>query len=165
MKRKTASRQRFGKYQIYTLVLFLGVLAIDIISKHIVFYNGIKRDFGFFAINIVTNTGISFGLFQGNNTLFIIVSLAIFFALVYFFKCFNRRERYFAALIGAGLVGNMLDRIIRGFVIDFIDFKFWPAFNAADASIFIGVLGLIVLLVKSEIEKQKGPERQFSSRI
>ncbi|HJX06133.1 MAG TPA: signal peptidase II, partial [Candidatus Nanoarchaeia archaeon] len=60
-------------------------------------------------------------------------------------------------LIVAGLLGNLIDRAFRGFVIDFVDFKFWPVFNLADSLVCIGViwLGIVILAKDFKISKKK----------
>ena len=56
--------------------------------------------------------------------------------------------QYLFALFLGGVIGNLIDRAFRGYVIDFISFKFWPAFNIADACISIAVIGLIIYFWK-----------------
>ena len=94
----------------------------------------------------VLNTGAAFGTFQGNATLLaftsIIGSAAI---LVYLFNpgFAHPVMRVGLALMFAGAVGNLIDRVVNGQVVDFIKFPNWPAFNVADSSISIGVALLI----------------------
>ena len=52
-------------------------------------------------------------------------------------------------LIVGGAAGNLIDRLIQGFVVDFIDFYFWPAFNIADMAISIGIVGLLIYLYRN----------------
>lgn len=103
-------------------------------------------DKGFVQIIHVQNTGASFGIFTG-HTLFIIVAvfleMILILSIVYLFH--NRLSsvdsmfmRVGAGLIFGGAIGNQIDRLRLGHVTDFIDFKWWPAFNAADASAVIG---------------------------
>ena len=58
-------------------------------------------------------------------------------------------------LIVSGLLGNLIDRVFRGFVVDFIDFKFWPVFNIADSCIFIGVIWLIIVILKEDFKEKE----------
>ena len=133
------------------MVLFSLLLLLDQVTKTI--FSSINADFGFFAITPVTNTGMSFGLFQGNNFVFILISIIFIFLLFFFRKEFKGRE-VFLVMILAGAFGNLIDRIIHGHVLDFIDFKFFPVFNVADSLIFIGVFCVIFLELKDLLKKR-----------
>jgi len=99
---------------------------------------------------LVHNTGIAFGLFKNQGILFVIVSmLAILFFAWFLYS--RRQEEDFSklsifafSLIIGGALGNLIDRLQFGFVIDFIDFRIWPVFNIADSAITIGALILVV---------------------
>ncbi len=132
------------------MVLFSFLLLLDQVTKTV--FSSINIDFGFFAITPVTNTGMSFGLFQGNNLFFILISIVFIFLLFFFRKEFKGHE-VFLVMILAGAFGNLIDRIIHGHVLDFIDFKFFPVFNVADSLIFIGVACIIFLELKSMFKK------------
>lgn len=101
----------------------------------------------FFKINYIENTGASFGMLKGFNWLFIIVA---FIALFYVFKYYKevKKERFYVHLaVGfllGGILGNLIDRILLGYVRDFLDFGFWPTFNFADTFSTIAVILLIV---------------------
>lgn len=111
-----------------------------------------------FHITYVTNTGVAFGLFGGSNWLilaFLLIIAGIFF---YFRKEFikyynyNKNKMIFRIAIGfflGGALGNIIDRIFRGHVVDFLDFQIWPVFNIADSFICISVL-LIVFGFKND---------------
>ena len=62
----------------------------------------------------------------------------------------NKYAEISAALILGGAVGNLIDRVLRGHVIDFIDLRIWPSFNIADTAISIGAIGLILYLIKKK---------------
>lgn len=104
----------------------------------------------FFSINYIKNTGIGFGLFQGNNSAIIFLTLIFIGLVLYYYDRIpkNRWVVLLAALVLGGAVGNLIDRIALGFVRDFIDFAFWPAFNIADSAITIGAVGLIAYFIK-----------------
>ena len=98
----------------------------------------------------IRNSGAAFGLLRGFGGLF---ALAALVGVIAFVGIVARRPPTLigvaAALIAAGALGNLLDRIFRGplgrgTVVDFVDFRFWPAFNVADSAISIGALLLIV---------------------
>lgn len=94
----------------------------------------------------VQNTGATFGIFQGNNALFIWLTIFFIGLLLWFAGEFETRgERTFYALLFVGLIGNLIDRIFLGHVTDVFDLGWWPVFNVADASLVVGVTGLLFL--------------------
>lgn len=109
-----------------------------------------------FSLVRVSNQGTAFGLFAGQNSLFIAISLLIIvILLVYSYRLLNQGILFQTAsgLILGGAIGNLIDRLARGGVVDFLDCYLriggkehhWPAFNLADSSICIGV-GLLMFL-------------------
>ena len=96
----------------------------------------------------VWNDGISFGMLQGHGNFgrvaFIIVALIISLWIIVYSKKLNIIGFIGYNMIAGGAIGNVIDRVIHGKVIDFIDFHYkeyhWPTFNMADSFIFIGVL-------------------------
>ena len=102
-----------------------------------------------FSLTYVQNTGAGFGVLQGQNTLFILVALAAIGIIVFSLRKIleEHHTTWLAALIIGGAAGNLIDRLVRGFVIDFINFHVWPAFNVADSALCIGVIGLLWMSV------------------
>lgn len=103
-----------------------------------------------FHMTLVHNTGIAFGLFKNQGVVFIIIPLIMIALLVYNFYHYNHQKQNFSrmyivavSLILAGAIGNLVDRVLYGYVIDFIDFRVWPVFNIADSAITIGALLLL----------------------
>lgn len=99
-------------------------------------------------LTYVKNTGIAFGLFKGNSELLGGFSLATGVLLLFYlgFGRPNRWNQFALSLIAAGALGNAIDRIGRGYVIDYLDLGpgLWPVFNLADALVVVGV-GLLFL--------------------
>ncbi len=123
---------------------FLSITAIivflDQLTKFL--FKNVHKDFGFFSINYNLNSGALFGMFKGMNLVLIFLSLVIFFFLLrYYYK--NKEHFIGFGLLMGGLLGNLIDRVFLGNVVDFLDFKVWPVFNIADSAI---VLGVIILL-------------------
>ncbi len=119
---------------------------------------------GFFSLVNITNTGAAFGSFRGNNTFFIgISSVALVVVLGVLLRA-RTRDRWrdlSLALLLAGILGNLTDRLLNGHVIDFLLFDLhiryanpWPAFNVADSCISVAV----VLFVIHSFWKQKSTE-------
>jgi len=105
-----------------------------------------------FHLTYVSNTGAGFGIFHNNNLLLICISIMIIGLLSYLYNKFpdNKLSKISFALIIGGAIGNLIDRIRIGFVVDYLDFKIWPAFNLADSAITIGAIILIILIIKEK---------------
>ena len=145
------------------------VLILDQISKLIAYdalWNPLRRVelLSFLDLVPVENSGISFGLFQGDDKtgvwLITGVALAVSAGLGIWLIRVDRRWPTFAlSLIIGGALGNVIDRLRLGWVIDFIDFHVntwhWPAFNIADTVIVIGVA---MLLIDGLFETEKKPK-------
>ncbi len=112
-------------------------------------------DVGFFRIIRILNNGAAFGIFQGHPLVFTVIDfigIAVFLTLVLVLR---RRWPFLdrmpvrsgIALILGGTIGNLIDRLRFGNVTDFLDFKVWPTFNVADASISVGVIILIFCII------------------
>ena len=108
-------------------------------------------------LTYVTNTGVAFGLLQGFGDLFLIVAVVVVGLLLIYYRQLPQGQVLLRIALGlqmGGAMGNLVDRIVRGSVVDFIDLNFWPMqewpiFNLADASIVTGV-GLLVLVMLYE---------------
>ena len=143
--------------KLYYLSLTIFVILIDQITKYIIFYNNKKfldKNFLLLKIDFVKNYGAAFNLFSGSRIFLSIVS--IIFSIILFYLIFkksstNRIELYSYSLILGGAISNGIDRIFKGFVIDFINLNFvnFPVFNIADISINIGFLLVIYIIFKN----------------
>ena len=111
---------------------------------------------GFFRLTHVKNSGAAFGLFQDQSTILTIAAI-IGIAVLLFLVLFMYRRFYFLntmpgnlslGLILGGTVGNLIDRLSSGYVTDFIDIGFWPAFNLADSAVVVGAILLAYSLVR-----------------
>ena len=141
------------KYFRLTLILFLiDRLTKELISRTFEYAQSIPVLKDVLHLTYITNTGIAFGMGQGKNIVFIILSLVIIGILVFFFlKTKNMVELASLSLILAGALGNMFDRVFYGEVIDFIDLRIWPVFNLADSFVTIGG---VVLFYQEFIKKR-----------
>lgn len=152
-----------------TLIIILSIifLIIDQISKILVVHqltpnSGITIIQNFFYIIYTNNTGAAFSILLGKRILLIVVAILVIGILLYHIKK-NKIEGKlntlaFSLIIG-GSLGNLLDRIVRGYVIDFISIKIgnynFPIFNIADSFIVVGVF----LLLLKEIGGKKNDNR------
>lgn len=108
------------------------------------------------------NTGVAFGLLQGQNWFFAILAVIIATAIFYFYPRFSKEDwllRLALAMQFGGAVGNLIDRLTVGHVTDFISVGNFAVFNIADASITVGVLIMVVgIWWKDHLEGEKSPE-------
>ena len=136
-----------------TSCLLLIVITTDQVSKLIAYQslflkNQIFEINSFISFIPVWNDGISFGMFQNlglpGRYFFTIIAFLISFWLIWYSRKLPKMSAIGYILIAGGAIGNALDRIIHGKVVDFIDFHYlnwhWPTFNIADSFIFIGVV-------------------------
>ncbi len=131
------------------------VVIVDRLTKYILFRNlslgesvGVVP--GLFHITLVLNSGAAFGLFKGRSVFFTVsTALVMVFICFYIWRggCKDLLMLTALGLILGGAAGNFIDRVLFGYVIDFLDFRIWPVFNIADASITIGAFILAVRLV------------------
>jgi len=141
-----------------SVVVFIVVL--DQLTKALVRANlnvhQVWFDAGIFQIIHVQNTGAAFGLFKGNALALTITSVIGIIVILILVFLLRSRWRFLEsmwvqvamALVMGGTIGNnLIDRIRMGYVTDFIDFKVWPAWNVADASITIGVVIIAYRLI------------------
>jgi len=139
-------------YFISIVVIFFDQFTKYLIKEFVPRYS-VWPDQGIFQIVHGVNTGSAFGLFSDYTLLLTIGSLiGIGFVLYFFYKnSFNVIwMRISLSLIVGGAVGNLIDRIRDGGVVDFISVGWWPAFNIADSAISIGMAILIFTLVFGE---------------
>lgn len=164
------------------LLAFIASLAADFISKRLISHNLTYTDRheiipGFFYLTHVRNPGAAFGIFSdGDPTIriwfFVIVSVLAIGIIISFFRQLAPGDRLHAFALGlilGGAVGNLIDRLWLGEVVDFLHIKLWggyswPDFNFADSFIVVGVALLILELLAAEGEKRASPEQSESAR-
>ena len=149
---KKSSGKKMPKKNLKYYLIGLLLILLDQATKTL-FYEK-NYDFGLIAITFLRNTGISFGLFQGSNYIIAIISVIVLIGLWHYRAEFKGKETWLL-LIVSGIIGNFIDRVLRGYVIDFIDLKFWPVFNLADSYLFIGVIALIIISIREEYMKKR----------
>lgn len=145
--------------QFLWLTLFaLGIVGLDQLSKILVLKNiplfgSVEAIPGLFHLTYVQNTGAAFSSFEGAQWLFALIFAALTVGIFYeYFKKplpFTKFDRWMIAAIYGGGLGNMIDRVRFGYVVDMIavDFVDFAVFNVADSFITCGCIGLIVSLV------------------
>jgi signal peptidase II len=115
----------------------------------------------FFYLTYVENTGAAWGILSGNRWFLVIISILAIYAIIkYFLLDINIAKIEFVAyvLILGGIMGNMISRIIYGYVIDYTDFRFgtyqFPVFNIADTAMVIGVFLVISHLISNALKQR-----------
>lgn len=115
----------------------------------------------FFKLTYVRNTGAAWSILSGNRLLLIFISLiALFIIYLYFIKDkkLNKLENVSYGLLVGGILGNLIDRIIYGYVIDYLDFKIinydFPIFNVADICIVISIILIGITLIVGEVNER-----------
>ena len=106
----------------------------------------IKAIPGVLRITLVLNDGAAFGLFKGRAVIFVFISLVVIIAIVAYLikgRPLDRSVSIGLGLILGGALGNLVDRVIIGRVVDFLDFGVWPVFNIADSCITIGAVMIV----------------------
>jgi len=139
-------------------IIVASILSLDQLTKFILvnklsLYQSIPVIKGVFYITLVHNRGAAFGILKNQVPLFILTSL-LAIILIYSSLKKGKHKKYYAIALGlvlAGAMGNLIDRLSFGYVIDFLDFRVWPVFNVADSAITVGavLLGWSILFDKN----------------
>ncbi len=139
------------------IVIFLDQVTKEIVRRTVAISGKIEVIKGYFEISYAENTGAVFGMFRGQNRIFIIISLAAIGFIILYYRQFRENiwMKISLGLLMGGALGNLIDRVIFHYVTDFIrvrwwlmHLRWWPAFNIADASVCVGAAMLIVGMIK-----------------
>ena len=142
--------------KIYFLSLSIFIVLIDQFTKYLMFYNKkifINKDFLLFKLDFVKNYGAAFNIFSGSRIFLSLISILFSILLIYLIfrkNTLNIFDLYSYSFILGGTIGNGIDRIYKGFVVDFINLNIinFPVFNIADISINIGFIFLLYNIFK-----------------
>ena len=143
--------------KLYFLSLSIFIVLIDQFTKYLMFYNYklfINKDFLIFRIDFAKNYGAAFNLFSGSRIFLSFISIIFSILLIYLIfrkNTLNSFDLYAYSFILGGTFGNGIDRIFKGYVIDFINLNIinFPVFNIADISINIGFIFLLYSFFKN----------------
>ena len=143
--------------KLYFLSLSTLITLIDQFTKYLIFNNYkifINKDFLLFKLDFVKNYGAAFNIFSGSRIFLSLISIIFSLLLIYLIlkkNTFKTFELYSYTFILGGTIGNGIDRLLKGFVIDFINLNIinFPVFNIADISINIGFIFLIYSTFKN----------------
>ena len=143
--------------KLYFLSLSIFIVLIDQLTKYLISYNKklfINKDFLLFKLDFVKNYGAAFNIFSGSRIFLSFISIIFSILLIYLIlrkKTLNQFDLFAYSFILGGTIGNGIDRILKGFVIDFINLNIinFPVFNIADISINIGFIILLYNIFKN----------------
>jgi signal peptidase II len=129
---------------IVSSLLFLDQLTKFLVTKNLSLNQSLPVIKGIFHLTLIHNRGAAFGILKNQVFLFIFTSL-LAIVLIYFQLKNNKHKKPLIytislSLILAGALGNLIDRLFLGYVIDFLDLRIWPVFNLADSSITVGAI-------------------------
>ncbi|TYO97976.1 signal peptidase II [Desulfallas thermosapovorans] len=144
-------------------VIVLVTLLLDQFSKYIITSSMLLGESipvlpPVFYITYILNPGAAFGILAEKTTLFIVVSLLVVVGVLVGYRFLPRERilvRLASGLVAGGALGNLIDRVRLGRVIDFLDFRVWPVFNLADTAIVIGAVLLIIDIWRNDKGEQQ----------
>lgn len=142
------------------LLLSLLVISVDqytkyYIEQHMSLGMSVPIIQNIFHITYILNPGAAFGLLEHKTELLIFIAIVMISVLIYFYNRIPKQLKLLRlglGLLAGGSIGNVLDRVRTGYVVDFFDFRIWPIFNVADIAIVCGVCSVIWTIVFSNKE-------------
>lgn len=143
------------------VLVTLGVLLLDLLTKYIVqsrmeLFQSIPVIDNIFHITYIMNPGAAFGIMANKTGLFITVTLVLLIGVAIFYKQLRQQGALAVSALGlvvGGALGNLIDRLRYGQVVDFLDFRIWPIFNVADVAIVVGMALLVIVIFRMEESK------------
>ena len=141
--------------RINLFIIAILVIAADFYTKYLVYtrmalHETIELPVKFIQLTYVQNFGGAFGIFQHQKLFFIIAAAIAVTCVLYFFediKELGKLSFVSASLIFGGAIGNLIDRIRVGYVVDFLDLRWWPVYNVADIALTVGVSLLFIEVI------------------
>ena len=146
----------------YLIIVVFVVVMLDQITKYMIVRNmtegmSIPIIDQVFHLTFVLNPGAAFGMLEHNREFFIIMAIAVLMFVVYMRKKILEEPltvQIGIALFVGGALGNLIDRMKTGLVVDFFDFRIWPVFNIADIAICLGVGVMIWSIIREELKSR-----------
>lgn len=137
------------------LLLIAAVIGIDQLTKYAIQQNmqlgaSIPVLNNIFHITYILNPGAAFGIMEHKTFFFIVIAVILLGGILYLFPKIPHEYKLLrvgTGLMAGGAIGNVIDRVRTGYVVDFFDFRIWPIFNIADIAIVIGVSFIIYTLI------------------
>lgn len=163
---KQVSEQKGVAKMIYYLIAIVTVIVDQLTKWLIVKYMKLGESIpvidGFLSITSHRNRGAAWGILEGQMAFFVIITVLVIVGIVYYMKSFASQSKVYGwglGLLLGGAIGNFIDRLFRGEVVDFVDtiiFGYdFPIFNVADSALCIGVGLIIFQMFKEEFVAKK----------
>lgn len=150
-----------------TLLWAAAVFSADFLLKDYLYNNFALQSIpvirGIFHITVIFNRGAAFGILRGRT--FLLILTGIVFVLIFFILLPKEKNKNFLFRAGCGLIlggaiSNLYDRIVYGFVIDYLDFRIWPVFNLSDSAITVGAAMLIFHSLRSKKHEERNSSHE-----
>ncbi|MFC1517548.1 signal peptidase II [Candidatus Margulisiibacteriota bacterium] len=153
-------------------ITLLSTLIADLLTKYLTVklllpFQSFSLIGNFLKFTYVQNQGAAFGIFPGRQTFLIAVSIAVIAFIIWFMQNEKPRDVFWLSGLGlllGGTLGNLYNRIFQRYVIDFIDFSFWPTFNIADIAINVGVALIIYQIIFKAEKPRKNKKRKAKKK-
>jgi signal peptidase II len=156
-------KRRFDRRGLVLVAIAAVVIGLDQYTKYLVrtrlpknvSWNPIPWLDRYVTFTHLDNTGAAFGLFQNMNLVFIIIAIVVIVMIALYYRQLAGSSWMLRLAFGlqmGGAAGNLIDRVVRGYVTDFIDVRIWPVFNLADSSVVVGttLLAIYVFFMDQE---------------
>ena len=151
--------KRSVKKSMIAVILILLLVLFDQFTKHLAVTglkdtSGIDLIPGVLRLQYLENAGMAWGMFQNKQVMFILLTAVFLVAAVWFYLRIPAEKKYFplrlcVTVLAAGAIGNLIDRVMHQYVVDFIYFKIidFPIFNVADIYVSLSVIALVILML------------------
>lgn len=150
-------------YIIAAIIIIVDQLTKWVVIKNMELYEQITIVEDFFYFTSHRNKGAAWGILEGKMLFFYIVTTIVVIGVIYYMQKYAKNDKFLAislSFILGGAIGNFIDRLFRGEVVDFLDFIIFgydfPIFNVADSSLVVGVTLILIATFFEEKQKKKG---------
>ena len=154
-------KDKFKNVLVFSIIFaFIDQFIKILVNSKMVLGTSIPIIKNFFSLTLVHNTGAAFSILTGNRILLIVIGfISIFLLSLYILKLkeIEDSDIYAYALLLGGIIGNLIDRIVHGYVIDYLSLNFgsysFPIFNFADVCIVISIITILLKMLKEDLWK------------
>lgn len=154
-------RQWFVLFGLAALVIVIDQLTKAYVVAHLALHDSwvpVSALEPIFKFTHVHNTGAAFGMFKEGGLIFLIIALIVSFIIIFYYREIPAQAWLMRLALGlqlGGALGNVVDRVRLGYVVDFFNVSLWPVFNVADSCIVVGVILLVLEMLREEWREQQ----------